>query len=157
MRIAGKISEGELVAVFFAGIGPFAIVLSRKSKAREIVGIEKNPVAVKYFKRNIGLNKLNNVIAVKSDVKNISKKFPKSFDRILMPLPETAIDYLDEAVKCLKPNGIIHMYFFSKENEIGVVRKKIKSISKKSDFLGLQKVLPYGPRIYKYRADIQIR
>jgi tRNA (guanine37-N1)-methyltransferase len=157
LRIAEKINEGELVAVFFAGVGPFAIVLSRKSRAREVVGIEKNPIAVKYFKKNIELNKLNNVIAVKSDVKNISKKFPKSFDRILMPLPESAIEYLNEAAKCLKPNGIVHLYFFSKEDEINTTKKKIKSMVKKANFLGLQRVLPYGPGIYKYRIDIQIK
>ncbi len=159
LRIAEKIKEGELVAVFFAGVGPFAVVFAKKSRAREVVGIEKNPVAVKYFKKNIELNKLNNVIVIKEDVKNIGKKFPKSFDRILMPLPEMAIEYLNEAVKCLKPGGIVHVYFFSKENEIGVIRKKIRLKTKntKIKFLGLQSVLPYAPGIFKYRVDIQIK
>ncbi len=157
LRIAEKINEGDLVAVFFAGIGPFAIVLSRKSKAREIVGIEKNPIAVKYFKKNIELNKLNNVIAICADVKNAARRFPKSFDRILMPLPEKAIDYLNEAIRCLKPNGIVHLYFFSKEDEINTNKKNIKSKIRNIKFLGLQRVLQYGPKIYKYRIDIQIK
>ena len=159
LRIAEKIREGELVAAFFAGVGPFAIVIAKKSKAREIVGIEKNPIAVKYFKKNIELNKIKNIIVIKSDVKNAAKKFPKSFDRILMPLPEKAINYLNEAIKCLKPNGVIHVYFFSKENEINSIKKKIrlKTENTKIKFLDLQRVLPYAPGVFKYRIDIQIR
>ncbi len=158
LRIAGKINEGDLVAVFFAGVGPFAVVLSRKSEAREIVGIEKNPVAVRYFKKNIQMNKLKNVIAIKADVKNAAEKFPKSFDRIIMPLPEKSIDYLSEAMKCLKPGGTIHTYFFAEENEINEIKKKILSKTRKNvKFLSLQRVLPYAPGVFKYRTDFQIK
>ncbi len=159
LRIAGKIKEGDLVAVFFAGAGPFAVVVAKKSKAREIVGIEKNPIAAKYFKKNIEMNKLQNVIAVKDDAKNAGRRFPKSFDRIIMPLPETAVDYLNPAIKCIKPTGIIHMYFFAREGEVNAVKKRIKSKAgnRKTRFLGMQRVLPYSPGIYKYRLDFSVR
>src|SRR3989344_7926868 len=48
LRVAEKIRNNEDVIVFFAGVGPFPIVLSKKSKAKSIVGIEINPAAVSY-------------------------------------------------------------------------------------------------------------
>lgn len=157
LRIVEKIKTGDLVAVFFAGAGPFPVVIAKKSKAREIVGIEKNPAAVRYFRQNVELNKLRNVIAIKDDVKNLQKKFPKSFDRIIMPLPEKAVDYMDVAIDCLRPDGIIHLYFFSDESEINELKKKLKSMTEKElKFLHLQRVLPYGPGLYKYRLDIKV-
>lgn len=161
LRIAEKIEPNEIIMVFFAGVGPFPIVIAKKTKAKKIIGIEINPKAIRYFKENITLNKVKNVIAIKGDVKKSSKRFFGKCDRVLMPLPEKAIDYLEEAVNCLKEKGIIHFYCFSKEDEIEKWREKILAIinklNKKAEFLEFRKVLPWGPRIYKYRMDFVIR
>ncbi len=154
LRIAEKIKPGETVMVFFAGIGPFAIVLARKSQPEKVIGIEINPDAVKYFWKNIALNKTGNVQIVLGDVKEKAKKFYGQCDRVLMPLPETSIEYLEEAAKCLKEKGVIHLYFFSAESELNEWKKKVKKHLPKARIEGVQKVLPYGPRIWKYRMDI---
>ncbi len=152
-RIAKLIKKGETVMVFFAGVGPFAIVAAKKAK--KVIGIEINPDAVKYFKKNIILNKLNNIEVVLGDVKQKAKKYYRKCDRVLMPLPESSLSYLEEAVKCLKPGGVCHFYFFSTENEIKKIKKEIKNIAKVR-FLKLQRVLPYGPRIWKMRLDFKL-
>jgi tRNA (guanine37-N1)-methyltransferase len=161
MRIAKKIGTNEHVAVFFAGVGPFALVAAKHSRAAEIIGIEINPAAVKYFKRNILLNKTKNVSVVKGDVAKIARRFYGKFDRIVMPLPERGIEYLGYALKCLKKRGIVHFYCFAKEEEIEKWKRKIaqraKRAKKKIKFLEIQKVLPWGPRIWKTRFDIAVR
>ena len=160
LRIAGKIKEGENVMVFFAGVGPFAIVISKKSRAKKIISIEANPAGVDYFKKNITKNKVNNVFAEKGDVKKLAVKYYGKFDRVIMPLPETATEYLDEAVKCLKKKGIIHLYFFSEEHKLNAwktnVRNRMKKEKKKCKILEIQKVLSYGPGVFKYRMDIEV-
>src|SRR3990167_919743 len=51
-RAASIVKNGESVIVFFAGIGPFPIILSKKTGAKSIVGIEINPAAAEYFRKN---------------------------------------------------------------------------------------------------------
>src|SRR3989338_3722702 len=97
-RILEHIKEVETVMVFFAGVGPFAIQIGKHSKAVHVIGIEKNPAAIKYFRKNIKLNKLTHVEAVLGDVKTKSKNYYNKCDRVIMPLPETSIDYLNFAL-----------------------------------------------------------
>lgn len=147
--VANKIKPSETVMVFFAGVGPFSIQIAKKCK--KVISIEINPDAVEYMKKNIILNKTLNVIPVLGDVKEKSKEFYGICNRIIMPLPETAIDYLDEAIKCCCKNGIIHLYCFQKEKE---VEERIKQENIK--IIGSEKVLPYGPGIWKTRIDIKV-
>lgn len=157
IRLCEKVKPKETVMVFFAGVGPFPIVLSKKTDAEKIIGIEWNPNAVKYFKKNIKKNKCKNVDCIKGDVGEQSKKFYKKCDRIIMPLPETGYKYIKNAINCCKKNGIIHFYCFSKENELDDWVFKIKKKTKRKIIVkDKKKVLPYGPGIYKYRIDLEV-
>jgi tRNA (guanine37-N1)-methyltransferase len=159
-RIIEKIKDNENVMVFFAGIGPFAIEIAKKTKAGNVIGIEINPKAVDYFEKNVELNKIKNITIIEGDVRNEAKHFYGMCDRVLMPLPEKSIEFLDDAVKCLKKSGFCHMYCFSDENKIADAKKKIRAVARKNrikiKFTGMQRVLPYGPAIYKYRVDFQV-
>jgi len=156
LRIATQIKENENIMIFFAGVGPYAIIIAKKKPVR-IVGIEINPIAVEYFKKNIRLNKLNNIDVVLGDVKNLDEKFYNKFDRVIMPLPESSVNYIAQALLCLKKNGICNLYCFAKEDEIKKIKAKIKNIAKKQKrrikFINIIKVKQWGPRIYKYRID----
>lgn len=158
MRIAEKVKKSENVIVFFAGIGPFPILISKKAKPKKIIVIEINPVAVDYMFKNAKLNKVD-IEVLLGDVLEKAKEFYGKCDRVLMPLPERAFDYLEEAIKCTKNKGTIHMYFFSEENKTKEwekkVKEKIQQMKKRCD-VDIHKVLPYGPRIWKYRMDINV-
>ncbi len=155
MRLARTIGK-EKVMVFFAGLGPFPIVISKHSQAREIYGIEINPQCVKYFKKNVTLNKTRNVFPILGDVKKLYKEF-SDFDRVIMPLPESAWKFLNEARYVLKKGGIIHLYcIFSKEEEEAFWKKRIKKLLPKSKIINVQKVLPFGPGKTKMRIDITV-
>jgi len=160
LRVAQKVRKEETVMIFFAGAGPFACVIGKLAKPEKIIGIEINPAAVRYFKENIKLNKLTNVAAIRGDVKKAAKEFYGQCDRVLMPLPESAVNYIEEAIHCLKSGGTCHLYCFSSESDIPVVKKKIsaagKKLGRKVNFLEAQKVLPWGPRIWKYRIDFTV-
>ena len=116
MRIFNQIKKDETVLVMFSGISPYTILLAKKAK--EVYGIEANPIAHKYAQENVKLNKVPNVTLFKVDVKKIIPKLNKKFDRIIMPLPKTAESFLELALTKLKEKGIIHMYTFLKEEEM---------------------------------------
>ncbi len=158
MRIAEKIKDGETVMVFFAGVGPFAIIIEKKARPEKVIAVEINPLAVNYFWKNIKLNKCNLIETVLGDVAGNVGTYYGKCDRILMPLPEKSIEYLKEAVSCLKPGGICHVYCFSEsgEEKKDKITQVARSMKKKIKFLGDQKVLPYGPRIWKMRIDFEL-
>ncbi|MEW6295650.1 MAG: class I SAM-dependent methyltransferase family protein [Candidatus Diapherotrites archaeon] len=113
LRIARLIQPNEIIGAFFAGVGPYPIVFARNSPMKKAFAVELNPIAVKYLKENIALNKCAEKIeAIKGDVKKIaSKKLKGKCDRIVMPLPHRGEDFLDSAFTALKPEGgIIHFY-----------------------------------------------
>lgn len=88
------------------------------------------------------------------------KNFNKTFDRILMPLPKSAEEFLDLALKHTKKGTIIHFYDFLKENEFDKAKEKVAKACKKAKLkfktLDLVKCGQFGPRIYRICLDFQI-
>ncbi|MBS7625256.1 class I SAM-dependent methyltransferase family protein, partial [Candidatus Bathyarchaeota archaeon] len=87
-------------------------------------------------------------------------------DRVLMPLPEKAYEYLDYALAALKADGgIIHYYDFEHakrgENPIAKLANKVsgKLLTLKIDFeiQHARIVRSVGPRWYQIVLDILIR
>ncbi len=159
LRIAEMIKSGERILVMFSGIAPYAIVISKNQPNCEILCVDVNKDAIRYAEENIKLNKMKNIKNYCSDIREFSEK--GTFDRILMPLPHDAREYLELACKCLKPEGgMIHLYIIEPENE---AEKNVKELMKnfQEKIKGkisykIKKVLPYSPRTYKYCVDIQI-
>ena len=69
---------------------------------------------------NVKLNKVESVVEpILGDAANvIEERLKKSSDRILMPLPALALDYLPHAIKALRGNkGWIHVYLHIKHSK----------------------------------------
>src|SRR3989344_4183378 len=85
-RLISKIKKDEIIVDMFAGIGYFSLPLSKK--CAKVYSIEKNPVAYKYLKKNIKLNKIKNIEPILGDCRKI--KISVKADRIIMGyLPHT--------------------------------------------------------------------
>ncbi len=134
-RIASLVLENETIGVFFAGVGPFSIAIAKLAKPKEIISIELNPIGVKYMEENILKNQMEKIITpIEGDVKEISKRYPNYFDRIPMPLPKSAENFLDDAIFSIKDQGIIHIYNFVSKNEpFKEIEKIIKEKEKKNN------------------------
>ena len=57
-RIFLQVKNEESVLVMFSGCGIYPITIAKNSKAKEIYGIEMNPIAHKYALENLKLNKI---------------------------------------------------------------------------------------------------
>lgn len=57
----------------------------------------------------------------------------KKYDRIVMPLPKSAGEFLDEALQLSKKGTIIHFYTFIKEENLDETKKKIIESCKKNN------------------------
>jgi tRNA (guanine37-N1)-methyltransferase len=114
-RVASLVQENETVADLFAGVGPFAILIAKTHEIVRVYSIDANPDSVKYLNTNIRLNRvIGKVYPLQGDARQIvNKKVAGIADRVIMNLPEKAIDFLDAACHALKPKGgIIHFYGF---------------------------------------------
>jgi len=161
-RIAELVKPQENILALFAGVGPFPLVISKKHPDANIVAIELNPEGVKYMKENIRLNKAKNITAVEGDARKIVlEKYRNFADRILMPLPRSADEFLDVAIAGARNGCTVHIYNFAPiENPYDEIEKKILNEAKKAgvkaEIVNKKTVRPYAPKIVQIVIDFRI-
>lgn len=159
-RIAGLVKPNEKILVMFSGAGPYVCVIAKNTKAKEVVGIEINPEAHIYATGNLILNKIKNARLYLGDVKKIIPKLNEKFDRIVMPLPKSAGDFLDTAFEAAKKGTIIHFYDFLEEKDIPQkATEKIETACKRNNLkckiLSWAKCGQSAPRVYRVCMDFR--
>lgn len=159
-RIAEQVKKGEHILVMFSGCAPYPCVLAKNTQAKHIVGVEINPEGHKYGQKNLVLNKLSNVSLYLGDVKAIVPKLNTLFDRIIMPLPRTAEDFLDTALAASKKDTVIHFYNFQRQGEFKLAEEKVKAAcsrqGKKCRILNTVACGQNAPRFYRICVDFKI-
>lgn len=168
MRIAKQIKNAEIVVNMFAGMGSFSVIIAKHSKVKKVFSIDINPAAVQYMQKNIRLNRLyGKIIPIHGDAKEVIKKrLSHLAERVLMPLPEKAFEYLPYALLALKKaEGWIHYYDFehAKKNENPVEKVKLK-VAEKLANLGVSFQVTFGrvvrttgPNWYQVVLDIAVK
>jgi tRNA (guanine37-N1)-methyltransferase len=167
MRIANLVGSGEVVVNMFAGVGCFSIIIAKHSDAAKVYSIDINPVAVGYMRENIRLNKVyGKVVPLLGDAKEIiEKSLHRVANRVLMPLPEKALEYLPYALLALRESGgWIHYYDFEHatktENAVEKVKLKVadrlSSLNVNFEFLYGRIVRATGPNWHQVVLDIKI-
>ncbi len=107
--------EGETVVDLFAGVGPFAVLIGKMNQKAKAYAADINPEAIELLKINAKANKVDDrVFPILGDARELSKtKLNGIADRVIMNLPETAIDFVDAACNTIKlQGGIVHFYGF---------------------------------------------
>ncbi|MEM2806869.1 MAG: class I SAM-dependent methyltransferase family protein [Candidatus Bathyarchaeia archaeon] len=166
MRIAKLVRDGENVVNMFAGVGCFSLVIAKHSNAAKIYSIDVNPTAVRYMRENVKLNRaFGRVIPIEGDAKEIIQKMLHNVaDRVLMPLPEKALEYLPYALLALKEGGgWIHYYDFEHagKGENAIEKTKLK-VAQRLEGLGAKFEIRFGkvvrttgPNWYQIVLDIK--
>jgi len=166
-RIAKLVEPGETVVNMFAGVGCFSIAIAKTTRHNRVYSIDINPIAIQCMEENVRINEVEeSVFPMLGDAKVIiSSKLQGVADRVLMPLPEKALEYLPYALFALKPSGgWIHYYDFQhapgKENPTEKTKLKI---SEKLDCIGVNYAFansrimrPTGPNWYQTVVDIKV-
>lgn len=159
-EIAKMIKRGEIVLVLFGGVGPFAIVVAKKSNCKRVVSVELSRACNKYALENVKRNKLKNVGIVQGDVRKVLPKLKEKFDRIVMARPNLKDSFLDVAFPLIKKGGMIHYYGFYEESRLDDMKEliitEVKKAKKKIKVLKIKKAGDIGKRKFRYRVDIKI-
>lgn len=112
-RIASLVRPGEIVINMFAGVGSFSIVIAKRVPNVRVYSIDVNPEAYKLMVENVKLNRVRNkVVPLLGNAAEVVDLYNLKgvADRVLMPSPEHAINYLAKAVESLRARGFIHYY-----------------------------------------------
>jgi tRNA (guanine37-N1)-methyltransferase len=167
IRIARLVQPEEVVVNMFAGVGTFSIIIAKHSKASKIYSIDINPIAVKYMEENIKRNKVDKqVIPICGEAKKvIEEKLRNIANRVLMPLPEKAYEFLDVALMSLQKGlGWIHYYAFehAQKHENPIEKAKIR-VAEKLNKMNIDFNMPFsrivrntGPNWYQVALDLRI-
>jgi tRNA (guanine37-N1)-methyltransferase len=95
----------------------------------------------------------------------VAKQLLNAVDRVVMPLPEKAYEYLDIAVKALQESqGVVHYYdFIHAGRGESSIDKGVDKVDKKLGALGVEYMVTasrivrmVGPRWYQIVLDIQV-
>ena len=166
-RIASLVKSSETVVNMFAGVGCFSIIIAKTVSPVKVYSIDVNPIALECMEKNVNINKVQgSVFPILGDSKDIiSSQLSGLADRVLMPLPEKALEYLPYALSALKPSGgMIHYYDFQhapgKENPIAktktIVAKKLDNLGVSYMFANSRVMRPTGPNWYQTVLDIKV-
>jgi tRNA (guanine37-N1)-methyltransferase len=166
VRIADHVRNGEIVLNMFAGVGSFSIIIAKRSQTRKIYSIDINPAAFRFMQKNAMANRVyGRIVPLLGDARKIiEERLNNIVDRVLMPLPQKALEYLPYALLALKrKGGWIHCYLseHAKKDEDPIqnaereVKKKLKDQGVAFEFDFARVVRTTGPRWYQVVLDIR--
>ncbi|MFH1106720.1 MAG: class I SAM-dependent methyltransferase family protein [Candidatus Micrarchaeota archaeon] len=167
LRIAKLVRPRERVLVLFAGAGFYAVVIAKaQPKAGKIVGIELNPDGVRQMKANIALNKMEGRIeAVEGDVNKVlaARRYRRWADRIVMPLPHHAHEFLGAALAAARKGCTVHFYYIPDAEDADAVRlarEKIRAACKENGrrfrVVAARVVKSYAPHVDQVVIDFRL-
>jgi tRNA (guanine37-N1)-methyltransferase len=166
-RISKLVSEGETVINMFAGVGPYSILIAKRREETTIHSIDINPVAIEYHLTNNILNKVEEKITTYlGDASNIILRYlHRVADRVLMPLPEYAMQYIKYALYAAKDMATLHVYlhvpYYKEEGEsiekaVDMVKKEIEERGYRISRIEGHRVREVGTRVMQICVDTSI-
>ncbi|MEM4623809.1 MAG: class I SAM-dependent methyltransferase family protein [Thermosphaera sp.] len=167
-RIAKLVGKGEVVVNMFAGAGLFSIIIAKYSKPEKVYSIDINPYAFEYMVENIRINKVEEiVIPLLGDAGEIiEKSLRNNADRVIMPYPELALEYLKYSLTALRNGrGWVHIYLHVKTTRgMNPLTESSRIVNEKLDQLNVRKYITQnsrvvrnvGPRTFQVVLDVNI-
>jgi len=165
-RIASLVKEGETVVDMFAGVGSFSVLIAKKHEDVNVYAIDMNPDAYELLKKNLIVNRvIDKVTPILGDARHVvNERLAGVADRVIMNLPERAVEYVDVACKALEPEGgMIHYYqFVNKPELIETAKSRIAEAVKQTN-RRLQKIAHtrivrgVAPFTYQIAVDAEIK
>jgi tRNA (guanine37-N1)-methyltransferase len=167
-RVASLVQPGETVLNMYAGAGFFSIIIAKYSRPRRVYSIDLNPDAYKFMVENTRLNKVEGIVEpiLGDAVRVIEERLAGSSDRVLMPLPDLALQHLPYALKALREGrGFIHVYLHVKagrgEDYLGkaeaMLAGKLREMGVRGfTITGKRLIRTIAPRVYQVVLDAKI-
>jgi tRNA (guanine37-N1)-methyltransferase len=163
-RISEMVGDDEVIVNMFAGVGTYSIVIAKANKTCTVYSIDSNSVANDLCIVNAKLNKVQDrVVAICGDATEVIKsQLAGKADRVLMPLPERAKEFIEPAVLALKKKGVVHYFAHIKADgkkeaqDLGLQDAGDAFKNYDHKVVAVRVVREVGPRIYQIVADVSV-
>jgi tRNA (guanine37-N1)-methyltransferase len=139
-RVAKQVKSCERVLDMFCGVGPFSIPIAKRAK--EVFAVDINPDAIELLKENTKLNRVDNVFPILGDSKEVLRG--ERFDRVIMNLPHSSLQFLTSAFERTKENSVINLYRFSESPDTTPIKKIASASNKKIEKIESFKLHSYS-------------
>jgi tRNA (guanine37-N1)-methyltransferase len=165
-RIASMVKEDETVLDMFTGVGPFAIHIAKKRPKVHVYAVDKNSEAIKLLKKNMAVNRVEaKITPILGDAREIiAERLQGLSTRVIMNLPERALEFAGVACQAIKPQGgIMHYYEFTSDPQSLKAAKKrlqqaVKQTGRKVDeILGSRIVRGTAPFTWQVAVEARIK
>ncbi len=128
-RVASLVGEGERIHNMFSGVGPFSVLIAKSVPRVEVYSSEINPHAYELLVENTIMNKVrDSVLPLLGDSLEHARSL-SGMDRVLLPLPEKAMEALPSAVGELRTRGIVHVYLHVKGDRSSATRDAMEIVT----------------------------
>jgi tRNA (guanine37-N1)-methyltransferase len=154
-RIAQLVEDGERVLDMFCGVGPFSLLIAKKAKPSSVACVDANAHAIEFLKSNIARNKATGVAGHLGDARALAPKLGPA-DRIIMNLPHSAHEFLQEALEAAAPGAWIHIYQVVDKGAEEKRSYQLEKVAKGSTCWAWNIVHPFSPGSSVVAYDLKI-
>ncbi|MFQ5833557.1 MAG: class I SAM-dependent methyltransferase family protein [Candidatus Thorarchaeota archaeon] len=163
-RIADLVVDDETVVDMFTGVGPFALHIARRHRAK-VYAIDVNPDAIDLLRESMELNRfIGEIIPILGDAHDyVQSSFDGDVDRVIMNHPAGAFEFVKDACRALRVGGIMHYYDFAGgDDPESSFQKKIEGLVSETGrgvetVQLVRRVRDSAPYEYQMVADLVIR
>ena len=168
IRVARLVGAGERVLNMFAGAGIFSVIIARHARPSKVYSVDINPKAYEMMRVNARLNRVSHIVEpiLGDAARVVEERLAGSSDRVLLPLPSLALEYLPHALKALRGGeGWLHVYLHI-DYERGrahvkrageLVKRRLEDLGWHADSIGARVVRSVGPRLDQVVVDVLAR
>jgi tRNA (guanine37-N1)-methyltransferase len=165
LRVAKMVRDNEVITNMFGGVGTYSILIAKQNRSCKVYSIDSNPIAAEFCRINARLNRVEDkVISIFGDAREvIDREIGGKSNRVLMPLPEKAKEFVSSAINALNGgNGIIHYFAHiracnRKEGlHEGIMDAEDAFRNFDHDILQTRIVREVGPRLYQIVSDVYL-
>jgi tRNA (guanine37-N1)-methyltransferase len=159
LRVTGEVEPGETVVDPFAGVGPYAILIARRSQPKRVVASDANPVAIKFLRENVAMNRASLVEVREGDARAVLRSI-EAADRVILDLPHSAMDFVPDASRSLGLRGFIHVYGIVEAAERGEAVDRIRAAVERGgrsvEDVQVRTVRAYSPTQHHVAFDLKV-
>ena len=159
LRVADQVTEGEVVADPFAGVGPYAILIAKRRGPRRVIASDINPVAVGFLRQNVAANRADLVEVREADARDILRD-RSPLDRVILDLPHSAMDFLPEAIGALGDQGTVHVYGIledaEREDRMRAIGEVVRGAGRQVTSIRPHVVRAYAPTQHHVAFDVTV-
>jgi tRNA (guanine37-N1)-methyltransferase len=152
------VKEGETIIDMFAGVAPFGLVICKRARPKVVYSIDLNPEAELFVKKNMELNRIENIVPITGDAAEAIADLPVA-DRVVMNLPQTADMYLIDALSKTKTGGTIHLHKVIERSELDDFIERMRKNADSNGFgISVDEITElktYSPTMSVYVFDIR--